>query len=274
MEEKYAKLMTPARTDEEAFTRLWEVVKILRKECPWDKEQTHESLIKTMIEEAYESVEAINNNDMPNLNEELGDVMLQVLLHSAIAEETDEFAMLSVLNDECDKMIRRHPHIFSQEKIKTVDKVLEKWENVKWSEKGITRQHTVLENVPRALPALMRSYKVQKKAADVGFDWDDVSGAFQKIKEETDELLEVCETKRQDDIIGEVGDLLFSVVNVARFLGVDPEQALARTTDKFVRRFTYVEETAVSNGQKLQEMTLAEMDELWEEAKHLEKKAK
>ncbi|MBE6030835.1 MAG: nucleoside triphosphate pyrophosphohydrolase [Clostridiales bacterium] len=274
MERKYENLRKPATTEKEAVQRLYDVVSILRKECPWDKAQTHESLIKGMIEEAYEAVEAIKNNDMENLNEELGDVLLQVVLHSIIAEETDEFSFISVVNDECEKMIRRHPHIFAEEDIKSVDKVLEKWENIKGAEQGDKTQTLILESVPKALPALIRSYKVQKKAADVGFDWDDVSGAFSKIKEETEELLEVSAGMQQERIAEEVGDLLFSVVNAARFLDVDPEQALTKTTDKFVRRFSHIEKRASELGRTLSDMSLEEMDRLWDEAKELERKTK
>lgn len=273
-EDRYMNLKKSAGTDEEAFSRLWEIIKILRRECPWDREQTYDSLVPCMLEEAYEAVDAVNKKDMPNLREELGDVMLQVLMNSVIAEENGDFLLISVINDECEKMIRRHPHIFSEENIKSVDKVLEKWENIKGKEKGTMTQTSVLENVPRALPALTRSYKVQKKAADVGFDWDDVSGAFQKIKEETEELLAASVSDNRNAIKDEVGDLLFSVVNAARFLKIDPEQALTGTTEKFIRRFSYVERTALKRGQVLNDMTLEEMDELWDEAKMLEKAGK
>ncbi len=273
-EDRYMNLKKSAGTDKEAFSRLWEIIKILRRECPWDREQTYDSLVPCMLEEAYEAVDAVNKKDMPNLREELGDVMLQVLMNSVIAEENGDFLLISVINDECEKMIRRHPHIFSEENIKSVDKVLEKWENIKGKEKGTMTQTSVLENVPRALPALTRSYKVQKKAADVGFDWDDVSGAFQKIKEETEELLAASVSDNRNAIKDEVGDLLFSVVNAARFLKIDPEQALTGTTEKFIRRFSYVERTALKRGQVLNDMTLEEMDELWDEAKMLEKAGK
>ncbi len=273
-EDKYMNLRNRAETSQEAFLRLWEIIKVLRRECPWDKEQTYESLVPCMLEEAYEAVDAVSKKDMTNLREELGDVMLQVLMNSAIAEENGDFMLISVINDECEKMIRRHPHIFLEESIKSVDKVLEKWENIKSKEKGTTTQTSVLENVPRALPALTRGYKIQKKAADVGFDWDDVSGAFQKIKEETEELLAASVSDNHISIKDEVGDLLFSVVNVARFLKVDPEQALSEATDKFIRRFSYIERTAKERGQILNDMTIEEMDKLWDEAKLLEKLSK
>lgn len=274
MTEKYTELRKQAQTSEEAFSRLWEIIKVLRRECPWDREQTYDSLVPCMLEEAYEAVDAVNKKDMVNLREELGDVMLQVLMNSVIAEENGDFLLISVINDECEKMIRRHPHIFSEESIKSIDKVLEKWENIKGKEKGTTTQTAVLDNVPRALPALTRGCKVQKKAADVGFDWDDVSGAFQKIKEETEELLAASVSEDRAAIKDEVGDLLFSVVNAARFLNVDPEQALTGTTEKFIRRFSYVERTAAEQGRDLRDMTLEEMDGLWDEAKMLEKVSK
>lgn len=273
-EEKYTELMKPAQAEEEAFSRLNKIVKILRAECPWDREQTYESLVPCMLEEAYEAVDAVNNHNMENFREELGDVLLQVMMNSIIAAENGDFLLLSVINDECDKMIRRHPHIFFGDNAKSVDKVLEKWENIKSKEKGASTQQSALESVPRALPALTRSYKVQKKAAGVGFDWSDVSGAFQKIKEETDELFAASASLDKEAITEEIGDLLFSVVNAARFLHVDPEQALTKTSDKFIRRFSYIEKTALERGLVLEEMTLDEMDKLWNEAKMLEKAGK
>lgn len=270
--EKHSALMKEATTEPKAFERLWEIVKLLRAECPWDREQTYESLRKCMIEEAYEAVDAVNRGDMENFCEELGDVMLQVLTNAQIAEEKGDFLLKDVLNFECNKMIRRHPHIFSQETIKTVDKVLERWENIKRKEKGQQTQTISLMNVPRALPALTRSYKIQSKAADVGFDWDDISGAFLKIAEEADELKESCAQESRTSMQEELGDLLFSIVNVARFLKIDPEEALDLSSDKFLRRFQYMEESALKRGHSLNDITLEHMDKLWEEAKALEKK--
>jgi len=249
-----------------------EIIRVLRKECPWDREQTHASLKKCLIEETYETIDAINNEDLDNLEEELGDVLLQVVFHSNLAEENDDFDFIGVTNRECEKMLRRHPHVFLKETIKTIDKALEKWENVKRNEKGTTDLTSRLENGPRALPALMRSYKVQAKAAQVGFDWDDVECAFHKIREETEELLEVYIRDDKNSIAEELGDLLFSVVNVARFLKVDPEEALNFTSDKFIRRFSFIENTAKTRGVSLEDMSLEEMDELWDMAKTLEKK--
>lgn len=274
--EEYMHLTKSAADDRDAIDRLAEIIRVLRAECPWDKVQTHESLRKGMLEEAYETVEAINNNDMANLREELGDVMLQVVFHANLAEEEGQFDLKDVINEECEKMIRRHPHVFLHEtgnnSPKSIDKVLEKWENIKVKEKGEESCVSRLQRVPKALPALMRAFKIQKKAADVGFDWNDVSGAFDKVDEERRELMEqyADTTVSFDRLEDEMGDLLFSCVNVARFLDVDPEAALNRTSEKFIRRFSYIESRAEALGKELTGMTLSEMDMLWEESKKSE----
>ena len=238
--------------------------------------QTHESLRPGMLEEAYEVVDAINNHDLENLREELGDVLLQVVFHAHIEEENQNFDLTDVINEECEKMIRRHPHVFLEESennhAKSIDKVLEKWENIKVQEKGTSDVTSRMEKVPKALPALVRAAKIQKKAAESGFDWDDISGAFEKVQEEYREVSE-CYAENPsglDALKEEVGDLLFSVVNIARFLGIDPEDALDYTNNKFIRRFSYVEKAALACGRELEEMSLSEMDELWNEAKQLE----
>lgn len=278
MKDKYSYLGISAETDESAVARLKEIISVLRKECPWDKVQTHESLRSCMLEEAYEAVEAIDNSDYDNLEEELGDVALQVVFHSNLADEEGRFDLKSVINRECDKMIRRHPHIFLEESsnntIKSIDNVLEKWDNIKEWESISQSRTERLKNVPRAFPALTRAAKVQKRAADVGFDWTDVSFAIDKVREETEELTEAYKSAEQDlsSVTEELGDLLFSVVNTARFLKVDPEEALRLTTDKFIRRFAYVEEQSLDCGRRLEDMSLEEMDKLWDEAKELENK--
>ena len=277
VKEKYIHLCETADDNEKALTRLYEIVKILRSECPWDRVQTHESLRPGMLEEAYEVVDAINNQDMVNLREELGDVLLQVVFHSILGEEESRFDLKDIINEECEKMIRRHPHVFLQENAnntaKSIDKVLEKWENIKEQERGSEKTSARLTKVPRALPALTRAFKVQKKAAEVGFDWDDISGAFDKVREETRELTECCQEQPADKeaLQEELGDLLFSAVNVSRFLGIDPEASLDYTIDKFIRRFTHVENSALACGRALEDMSLSEMDELWDEAKKLER---
>ena len=279
MKQEYMHLIDSAKTSEEAIARLKEIIAILRVECPWDKKQTHETLRACMIEEAYEVVEAININNDENLEEELGDVILQVVFHSNLAEESGKFDLTDVINKECEKMIRRHPHVFlnktANNGVNSIDKVLEKWENIKAAEKKETTAISRMESVPKALPALTRATKIQKRAAEVGFDWDDVSGALSKIKEETDEVIEASkENLDAAHVAEELGDLLFSVVNAARFLKVDPEEALNSATRKFIRRFSYVEQQSLACGKQLENMSLEEMDELWDEAKRLEKNIK
>lgn len=188
MKEQYKLIEKTGETQSEAIDRLVSIIRILRKECPWDREQDHTSLRTCLLEESYETVDAINRGDMENLREELGDVLLQVVFHATLAEEEKQFDLCDVINEECEKMIRRHPHVFLEENLKTIDKVLEKWENIKVKESGQTDQTSRLENVPRALPALLRAKKVQKRAADAGFDWDEVTPALDKVREETSEL--------------------------------------------------------------------------------------
>ncbi|MBR0600434.1 nucleoside triphosphate pyrophosphohydrolase [Sinanaerobacter chloroacetimidivorans] len=269
MDKKYAEYYKEGKTAEEAITRLADIIALLRSEdgCPWDKVQTHESLKECLIEEAYEVAEAIDRQDMDNLEEELGDVLLQVIFHSDLQKERSGFDLRSIANRECEKMLRRHPHVFLNKNTETIDKAVEKWENVKRKERGTATHTDSMMNVPRALPALIRSYKIQKKAADVGFDWEDVSDAFSKVKEETCELLEIYREGSEVRIKEEVGDLLFAVVNVARFLGVNPEEALNFTSSKFINRFRFIEESARLRGTTPEEMSLEEMDKLWDEAK-------
>lgn len=260
----YEELLKPAETEESAVKRLIDVITVLRNPggCPWDREQTHDSLKKPMIEEAYEVIQAIENKDDANLREELGDVLLQVVFHANIAREEGRFNMADIANEECEKMIRRHPHVFGDvENNLTSKQVLSNWEDIKKLEKKNKSQTESMESIPRGLPALYRADKVQAKAAKVGFDWDDVSGAYEKVKEE---LLEVQDAKKnltQDKVAEEVGDLLFAAVNVARMLEVDPEEALNATSEKFIRRFAYVEKN-MKDG-----MSLEELDALWNEAK-------
>lgn len=269
MREKYAKYHEEGKTTEEAIRRLADIIALLRSEdgCPWDKVQTHKSIRSCLLEEAYEVADAIDNEDYDNLEEELGDVLLQVVFHANLGSEERKFDLCSIANRECDKMIRRHPHVFLNKNLESIDKVLEKWENVKRKERGTASHTDSMMNVPKALPALIRSDKIQKKAAEVGFDWEDVSEAFSKVKEETYELLEIYQGNDETSIKEEVGDLLFAVVNVARFLGVNPEEALNFTSSKFIDRFGFIEKTAKLQGKRLEDMSLEEMDKLWDQAK-------
>lgn len=273
MNNKYERYYIEAKTAEEAIMRLADIIALLRSEegCPWDKAQSHQSIKSCLIEEAYEVLEAIDNDDMDNLEEELGDVLLQVIFHGDLGNERKEFDLRSIANRECEKMLRRHPHVFLNKNSESIDKALEKWENMKRKERGTVTHTESLMDVPKALPALIRSYKIQKKAAEVGFDWEDVSDAFLKVKEETCELLEIYKGTNESSIKEEVGDLLFAVVNVARFLGVNPEEALNFTSQKFINRFGFIEKSAKLQGRLLEHMTLEEMDRLWNEAKGIEK---
>lgn len=248
------------------FRHLTEIMAILRSPegCPWDREQTHESLKQYFIEETYEVLEAINLKDADKLIEELGDVLLQVVFHAQIASEHGEFTINDVISGICRKMIDRHTHIFGDARADTAEQVIGNWEAIKKKEKGLKSHTQVLKDIPAILPALMRSYKVQKKAALVGFDWDKPEDAMAKAEEEFRELKEAYLSGRKEDIREELGDLLFAIVNVSRFLKVEPEQALTEATEKFIRRFAYIEEHA---GKPLEEMTLEEMDELWNRSK-------
>ncbi|MGI6188570.1 MAG: nucleoside triphosphate pyrophosphohydrolase [Clostridiales bacterium] len=251
------------------INHLCEIMNILRSPegCPWDREQTHESLKRYLLEETYEVIESIDRKDEDKLIEELGDVLLQVVFHCQIARERGAFDMLDVITRVCRKMIDRHTHIFGTAVVENSQQVLENWEDLKKREKGFKTHTQVLRDIPAVLPALVRSYKVQEKAAMVGFDWDSVEGALDKVNEELEEVKEVSASKNnRKKIEEEIGDLLFAVVNVARFLGVDPELALVNTVEKFINRFAYIEQNA---KRPLKDMTLEEMDRLWEQAKTL-----
>ena len=244
------------------------IIKRLRGEggCPWDRVQTHESLREAMLEEAYEAVDAIERKDTENLKEELGDVLMQVVFHAEIEEETGTFTIEDVIEGICKKMIYRHPHVFGDTKADTADEVLVNWEALKKAEKQITTQSEAMKQIPAALPALTRAKKVQKKAASVGFDFYETGKAMEKVREEVEELTEAIEqglgTEEE-----EFGDILFAMVNISRFLKINPEFALTKATKKFINRFEYVENSALSEGKTLSEMTLEEMDLLWDEAK-------
>lgn len=228
--------------------------------CPWDKVQTHQSIKKSMIEETYEAIDALDFGDDKAFANELGDVLLQVVFHSQIASERGAFDFSDVLYEVCTKLITRHTHIFGDDKAGNEEEALSNWEKNKKKEKQIESCTGVLEDVPKYLPALMRAEKIQKKARGFGFDWDNIDGVYEKVFEEIDELKAA---KTEDEVREEYGDLLFSVVNLGRFLGTDPETALTGASNKFVSRFAKLENAAVSQGKDIQKMSPEELDKLW-----------
>ena len=246
---------------------LEEIVRILRAPggCPWDAEQTHQSIRRNFLEEAYEAVEAIDEGSPEHLEEELGDVLLQVVMHARMEEEAGRFNLDGVADGICKKLIYRHPHVFGDVSVSGTGEVLSNWEALKRKEKGQATNTDALEAVARSLPALWRAEKVQKKARKAGFDWPDVSGALDKLTEELSELKEAV--ANGGNVAEELGDLLFSAVNAARFLKVDPEDALNGATDKFIGRFRRVEAGAAGQGKAMEDMSLAELDQLWDRAK-------
>ncbi|MCL5102915.1 MAG: nucleoside triphosphate pyrophosphohydrolase [Armatimonadetes bacterium] len=251
----------------EEFAKLVEAIARLRGPggCPWDREQTHLSLKKYAIEETYEVVEAIDSGDPAKLEDELGDFILQALLHAQIASESGQFDIGDVCRTIREKLIRRHPHVFADVEVSGVDDVLHNWEQIKRAE--YEHRKSVLDGVPKSLPALMRAAKISKKAAKTGFDWPDVQAIIGKLKEETAELEEAVERADFDEIKDELGDLLFTLVNIARFQHIDPEEALRDMLVKFIYRFNKIEEKARQTGREISDMTLEEMDEVWESAK-------
>lgn len=253
------------------FNDLLQVIETLRGEggCPWDREQTHKSLEKALIEESYEVIDAIEKEDDDALIEELGDVLLQVVFHASIGKEDGYFDIGDIIGGICDKMISRHPHVFgSLEGINSSEDVLVKWDELKKKEKGYANMTEEMEAIAKSFPSLLRAHKVQNKAKKVGFDFENVDSAIDKVKEELEEVIDVYNTKNMDKIKDEVGDLLFSCVNVARILNIDEECALNATIDKFVKRFAYIEAKTQEKGKSLSEVSLEEMNKLWEESKN------
>ena len=235
--------------------------------CPWDRKQTHESIKKNFIEETYEVVEAINKADAEGLKEELGDVLLQVAMHSEMESEKGSFDFNDVVNDICKKLVVRHPHVFGDAAAQSSDEALQNWDQVKLKTKGMKKQGEAMIKVPREFPALMRAQKVQEKAAKAGFDWDDINGAVDKLHEEIDELETALAAGVGKDIEEEFGDVLFSCVNVSRFIGADSEEALTASTDKFIKRYLLVEKLAADEGLDMKTASIEELDKLWNKAK-------
>ena len=252
----------------EAFGRLLDVLDRLRKECPWDKKQTNESLRPNTIEETFELADALIKDDMVNIREELGDVIMHVIFYALIGQEKGDFDIADVCDKEAEKLIFRHPHIYGEVQADTEEKVLQNWEQIKLKEKQGKKR--VLSGVPNSLPSLIKAYRIQDKARNVGFDWKEKDDVWDKVREELGEL--EAELKREDKEHSEkeLGDFLFSVINAARLYHLNPDNALEMTNQKFIRRFNYVEEQTLSKGRQLADMTLEEMDQLWNEAKSKE----
>ena len=251
--------MKPSRK----FEDLVELVAILRKECPWDRKQTHYSIKDNLIEEAYEAIEALDDGDFNEFKKELGDLLLHVVFHSNIASETNTFEMGDVIYTLMDKLIRRHPHVFGETVVDGEDQVAENWENIKLKE----GKKSTLEGLPKHLPALIRAQRMQEKAANVGFDWPEWRQAWDKLEEEIEEFKETLDEGDKERSADEFGDILFSMVNVARYFDLVAEDSLRKTNTKFENRFRYVEEKLKEQGKALKESTLEEMDALWEQSK-------
>ena len=248
---------------------LLEILKVLRGEngCPWDRAQTHESIKKSMIEETYEAIDALDSGDDHAFSNELGDVLLQVAFHATLADERGAFNFDDIVREICTKLITRHTHVFGKDKAASAEEALGNWEKNKKKEKGLKSNTELLDDVPHSLPALMRAQNVKKKAASCGFDWEDISGVMDKIKEEAQELCDAAAEKSEEKIAEEYGDLLFSAVNLGRFLKVDSEVALANATNKFIRRFAKMEKFAENECKDFSGLSPKEMDDLWKKAK-------
>ncbi|HRX41387.1 MAG TPA: nucleoside triphosphate pyrophosphohydrolase [Clostridia bacterium] len=235
--------------------------------CPWDREQTHESLKRHMLEETYEALEAIEAGDDEMMKEELGDVLLQIVFHGRIGEEDGRFDTSDIVDGICRKLIERHTHVFGEDIAKDPEAVLKNWDRIKNKSKGLQSHTEKINAIPKTYPALLRSLKIQEKAAKAGFDWDDPEGAIDKTMEEIGEFMEACRKRDRQSIKDEMGDLLFSLVNVCRFMDIEPEITLQETSDRFTRRFAYIEENVKKTGRKMEDMTLAELDRFWDMAK-------
>ena len=251
------------------FESLVEVIATLRGEngCPWDREQTHTSLKPTLIEETYETVEAIDSGDPAKLKEELGDLLLNVMLQAQIAAESNDFTIYDVIETLTEKLIRRHPHVFGNVHVDNAEDVVMNWEAIKSQEAGYEDRKSILDGIPHALPALLRGQKIQKRVARVGFDWDNMSDVVEKIDEELVEVKESLKHSDPDAIEMEIGDLLFAIVNLCRFVDLQAEETLRKSNRKFVNRFKRVEKEVEKQGKRLKDQTLAELDAIWEEVK-------
>ena len=254
---------------EELFESLVEVIAILRGEngCPWDREQTHESLKSTLLEETYETVEAIDSGDPSKLKEELGDLLLNVMLQAQIAAESQNFTVYDVIDTLKEKLIRRHPHVFGNVHVDNADDVVNNWEAIKSQEKGYEDRKSVVDGIPNALPSLLRGQKIQKRVARVGFDWDNLADVIDKVDEELAEVKESLNEKDINAVENELGDLLFSVVNLCRYLDLQAEETLRKSNRKFINRFKRLECVLEEKGKRLTDQSLAELDAVWEQVK-------
>ena len=250
----------------QAFERLLDIMDELREKCPWDRKQTFETLRHLTIEETYELGDAILENDLEEIKKELGDLLLHIVFYSKIGSEKKAFDIADVANQIADKLINRHPHIYSETDVEDADQVVKNWEDIKLKE----GKKSVLEGVPNSLPALVKAYRIQEKVSGVGFDWDQKEAVLEKVKEELDELSTEIDAGDSKKMEAELGDIMFSLVNYARFLMVNPENALERTNKKFIKRFNYIEEKAKKSQRKVSELSIKEMEVLWEEAKKKE----
>ena len=254
----------------DAFSRFLDVLDELREKCPWDRKQTNESLRPNTLEEVYELSEALINNDTPDICKELGDVALHVAFYAKIASEQGQFDLKDVFDRLCEKLIYRHPHVFGTAKAETAGEVCKNWEQLKLEEKGGNK--SLLSGVPMSMPSLIKAYRMQEKAANVGFEWEKRDDVWDKVLEELGELRVELERGDNDAAEAEFGDFLFSLVNVSRYYDINPDNALERTNKKFYSRFSYIEQRAKEQGKSLRDMTLGEMDALWNEAKSSENK--
>lgn len=250
-----------------AFAELLMIIETLRTKCPWDRKQTMESLRSLSIEEVYELGDAILAGDLTEVKKELGDLLMHIVFYAQIGQEQNAFDITDVLDEICEKLKYRHPHIYGEIQVQNAEEVLQNWEQLKLKEKG--RKHRVLEGVPVSLPALVKAYRIQDKARGVGFDWEQKEEVWEKVKEELQEFETEVKRKDQEKMEEEFGDLLFALINAARLYDINPENALEKTNCKFIQRFGYIEEKAQTIGKNLKEMTLQEMDQLWEEAKKI-----
>lgn len=251
------------REEGKIFQKLVDLVEKLRRECPWDKMQTNLSIKNNLIEEVYELLETIEENDNNKMIEELGDVLLQVVFHSQIKKDEGQFDINTVIDNLIDKLIKRHPHVFGDNKLDSEEEVLNQWHKLKEKEKK-----SILEGIPKRMPAILRALKIQNRMAKVGFDWENINQVWEKLYEEINELKNA---KTKEEQVHEIGDLLIAVVNLARFMNIDPEEALNSANDRTVNRFNYMEKKAKEKSKKLEELTLQEMEDLWQEAKNIEK---